>query len=487
MRWVLLVVSAQPMEYRLRRTRLLQQLSQPLLLFSGGEIARTAPSHAYPFRADSNFLYLFGPCEPGCAAFLDTGNGRVTFFAPARTPHTSLWTGPRPSFEALKQALEVDEVLEVERLEEHVERLSAGRPLSALAVADERTTQRAQKLTGREMSFLNPGHLGPPEVLKALARMRLCKDAQEVEEIGRAAHITHEALLEAMRHTRPGLWEYELYAHLLAAFARHECTEAYPSIVSVRGEVLHNPFRCGRLQEGDLLLVDAGAEMPSGYAADVTRTWPVSGKFSEKAKAIYEVVLSANQRCIEAVRPKVRFQSLHRLGLETLAEGLVEVGLLRGKVEDILEAGALNVFFPHGIGHLLGLEVHELGAFGDIGRLLSEAEASSGETVPKQPKLRADITLEEGMVFTVEPGVYFAPLRIHSPEFQKSFAEFVNFEEAAHFLEMNGGRGFGGIRIEDNVLCTHAQALVLTSMIPKRLEEVEALAGAAYSVRDLSL
>lgn len=464
------------MQYVLRRRRLLSQLNTSLLLFSGGEVARNAPSHAYPFRADSNFLYLFGPCEAGCAAFFDVDSGRLSFFAPGRSLQADLWTGPRPSFEALRQALEVDEVLEAERLEEEVTRLRAGRPLHCLAVADERTTRLAQKLSGQELSFHNPGQLGPPEVLRALARMRLHKDADEVAEIRLAAQTTKEALLSVMQNTRPGALEVELYALLLGTFTRHGCTEGYATILSARGEVLHNPVRSGRLQAGDLLLVDAGAERPSGYAADVTRTWPVLGKFSAQAKLLYEGVLEANQRCIEAVRPGVKFQSLHRLAQEVLAQCLVEAGLLKGRVEDILTAGALSVFFPHGVGHPLGLEVHELSAFGNLGSLLSEAAPE--EAASTEGKVRADIALEEGMLFTLEPGIYFTPPRIRCEEFRTSFGEFVNFEEAERYVQMNGGRGFGGIRIEDNVLCTNAQALVLTSGIPKQPEEIEALVGA---------
>jgi len=465
------------MDYASRRRQLLAQLRRPLLLFSGGEVARNAPSHAYPFRADSNFLYLFGPCEPGCAAFFDSDNGHVSYFAPGRSLQSALWMGPRPSFEELRQTLGVEEVLEAERLEEEVERLKAGRPLDCLAVADERATRLGQKLTGRELSFFNPAQLGPPEVLRALARMRLCKDAQELEEVRLAARITCKAQLAAMRHTRPGLREQALYARLLATFTRHGCAEAFATILSVRGEVLHNPVRTGRMQAGDLLLVDAGAERPSGYAADITRTWPVSGKFSPKAQAIYEAVLKANQRCIEAAAPGVRFRHLQRIASEVLAEGLAEAGLLRGRTQDIVSAGALSVFFPHSIGHLLGLEVHDMGAWGNLGPLLSEAMPEGAEAAGEEPKPRADLALEEGMLFTVEPGVYFIPSRIRCAQFQKSFGEFVNFEEAERYIEMNGGRGFGGIRIEDNVLCTQGRAEVLTSGLPKQLKEVEALVG----------
>jgi Xaa-Pro aminopeptidase len=364
----------------------------------------------------------------------------------------------------------------MERLEEHVERLLRGRPLHSLAVADACTTQRAQKLVGHNMSFGNPEQLGPLELQKALALMRLHKDEDEVEEMALAAEVTHEALLEAMRHTRPGLFEYELYARVLASFTRHACTEAYATILSARGEVLHNPAHTGLLQAGDLLLVDAGAERPSGYAADVTRTWPVSGKFSPEAKAIYEVVLCANQRCIEAVRPGMRFKSLQHLASQTLAEGLVGAGLMKGKVEDILSAGALSVFFPHGIGHPLGLDTHDLGAFGSIARLLAKQPE---EALPGHPPLRMDVEIKEGMVFTVEPGVYFVPQRIYSAEFRNTFGAFICFEEAERYLQMNGGRGFGGIRIEDNVLCTQAQARGLTQNIPKQPAQLEALVGAA--------
>jgi len=464
--------------YQNRRLHLLGQLQKPLLLFSGAEVPRNAPSVAYPFRADSNFLYLFGPCEPGCAAFLDPDNAQTRFFAPQRSPQNTLWTGPQPSFETLKHLLGVDEVLEVEGLEEYIGRLGGGRPLLSLAVADERSTQRAQKLTGLELSFGKPGQLGPHELLRALALMRLCKGPEEIEAIGYAAQVTYEAHLQAMRHTRPGLWEYEIYAHLLATFAKHHCQEAYATLTSIRGEVLHNPHKTNRMQEGDLLLVDAGAEGPSGYGADVTRTLPVGGKFGAQAKAIYEVVLSANQRCIEAICPGIRFHHLQQVASKTLAEGLLGVGLLKGPLEDILASGALSVFFPHGIGHLLGLDVHDLGGFEAVLVEPPPPPAPQAKT-PGQPQLRMDVVLKEGMVFTVEPGIYFIPSRIYSPEFRKAFSEFVNFEAAEHYVQMAGGRGFGGIRIEDNVVCTATQAHTLTSKIPKQLEEVEALVGTA--------
>jgi len=467
------------MKYALRRQQLLRQLHNPLLLFSGGEVARNSPTHAFPFRADSNFLYLFGPCEPGCAAFFDSDSGHIRFFAPGRTLQSALWTGPRPSFEELKEALKVEEVLEAERLEEEVERLKAGRPLSSLAVADERATRLAQTLTGLESLSFKQGQLGPPEVLKALALMRLYKDADELEEVRRAIDITCQAQLGVMQHTRPGTSVQELYVRLIATFARHSCTEAFATILTARGEILHNPTLSGCLQEEALLLLDAGAERPSGYCADITRTWPVSGKFSAQAKTIYEAVLEANRRCMEAVRPGVWFKTLQRIASEAMVEGLREAGLLRGSAENILEAGALSVFFPHGIGHLLGLEVHDMAAFGNLGSLLSESAPTQEKALGEQPKPRADLALKEGMLFTVEPGLYFIPSRIHFAEYRNTYGEFVNFEEAERYLQMHGGRGFGGIRIEDNVLCTQAGAEVLTAGLPKQLEEVEALIGTA--------
>jgi Xaa-Pro aminopeptidase len=241
--------------------------------------------------------------------------------------------------------------------------------------------------------------------------------------------------------------------------------------------VLHNHAHGNVLRDGDLLLVDAGAELPSGWGADVTRTWPAAGTFTAEQRAVYEIVLRAQRAATDAVRPGVRWSAVHRRAAETITEGLVDLRLLRGRVDDLVQRGAHGVFFPHGVGHFLGLDTHDLRVFGD--RILyPDAERS---TQFGTDMLRMNRVLEPGTVVTVEPGVYFVPAILGRAELRERFADAVDFERAASFTNANGGRGFGGVRIEDDVLVTGTGQESLTPGIPADPGEVEAAVGAEVS------
>jgi len=279
-----------------------------------------------------------------------------------------------------------------------------------------------------------------------------------------------------MRHSRPGVAEQLLAGHVEGTFARHGCVPAYGTILSVRGEVLHNHAHGNTLAQGDIVLLDGGAEDASGYCSDVTRCWPVGGPFSPEGRDVYELVLKAEQAAIAAVRPGARFRDLHLQASRLMAEGLAAMGLLRGSAEGLVESGAHALFFPHGLGHQLGLDVHDLETFGDQ-VLYPGGRARSAQF--GLASLRMDMDLEPGMTFTIEPGLYFVPAILRAADFREKFKAQVDFERAERFLAMNGGRGFGGIRIEDNVLCTERGAEVITAAIPRQRAELEALVGTA--------
>jgi len=465
------------MSYASRRAELLKRLDRPLVLFAGGFISRNYPANAYPYRADSCFLYFFERPEPGSAAFFDPADGTVTLFLPKRTVADALWHGEVESFESAKARHQVHGVMNVEALESHVAMLAKGRQVDALAVADRKATQRARDLTGEELDFDDSTKVGRGEVLDAIAALRLHKSPEELAEIRRLVAITKEAHVTAMRHSRPGVKEELLAGHVDGAFARGGCVPAYNTILSVRGEVLHNHGHENTLQAGDIVLLDAGAESSlSGYCNDVTRCWPVGGPFSPEGRDVYELVLKAELAAIAAVKPGVRYRDLHLLASRVMAEGLVSMGLLEGSPDGLVESGAHAVFFPHGVGHQLGLDVHDLEAFGDRihypqGRTRS-AQFGTGY-------LRMDMDLAPGMTFTIEPGLYFVPAILRSKAFREQFKAQVKWDRAERFLAMNGGRGFGGIRIEDDVHCTASGAEVITAAIPKARAEIEALVGTA--------
>lgn len=466
-----------PREQQVRRRRqFLARLSRPALILAGGEIPRNYPANTYRYRADSTFLFFFQEPEVGSAALFDPGDGTVTLFVPARTVEKSLWEGHQIPLEEVRSHTGADRVLEVERLAEEVSRIAAGRPVDSLAVADPAATRLARRITGQELVFEDPDRLGTPGLIDAVAGLRLIKDPHEIEEIRRAAAVTRDGFLEVLKHTRPGVAEHVLVGHLEGTFARGGGVPAFGTILSVRGEVLHNPDHAGMPADGDLLLVDAGAELASGWGADVTRAFPVSGRFSGEARAVYGAVLAAQQAAIDGIRPGVRWRDLHLLAARVLAGGLVEMGLLRGRPADLVAAGAHALFFPHGLGHLMGLDTHDLRIFGD--RILY-GPGRARSTDFGLSFLRMDLDLEPGMVVTVEPGLYFVPAILGNPEFRQRFKGQVDFERAGRFLAMNGGRGFGGVRIEDDLLVTATGGEVLTPGIPKDPAEVEELAGAA--------
>lgn len=462
------------MNYADRRKRFLAAIDGPVLLMAGGSLSRNYPANTFPFRADSTFLYFFERPEAGSAAFFDPADGKVTLFLAERTVADALWHGALESFEAVKARQHVDAVLAVESLEQHVATLAKGRVVRSIAVADWKATARARAITGEGLDFDEPNKVGQGALLDVIAKLRLHKGEDELAEIRRLVPVTKEAHVLAMQHSRPGVTEQFLAGQIDGAFGRGGCTQAYSTILSVRGEVLHNHDHRNVLQKGDIVLLDAGAEsLETGYCNDVTRDWPVGGAFTPEGRDIYELVLQSEVDAISAVKPGVRYRELHLRACRVLAEGLVRLGLLIGSPDGLVESGAHAVFFPHGLGHQLGLDVHDLEAFGDRIHYPGRARSTQFGT----QYLRMDMDLEPGMVFTIEPGLYFVPAILNAPEFRERFKTQVNWAAAEKFLAMNGGRGFGGIRIEDDVTCTATGVEVLTESIPRARAEIEALAG----------
>jgi Xaa-Pro aminopeptidase len=466
-------------DLRARRERFLDGLRSPALLHAGGALPRNYPANTYPYRPDSNFLAFFAEPEPGSAALFDPQSRRVTLFLPARTRDDALWHGQQPDFDAMRERHGVDEVLDVERLEKHVRERTENRLVATVAVADPRATARLSAIHGEPLDLHDPETIGPPSLVRLLAEIRTCKQPDEIEAMRHTAAVTAEGHREAMAYTRPGVTEMELAGRVLGAFARAGCTEAYGSILSVRGEVLHNHGHGNVAQSGDVMLLDAGAEGPHGYCSDVTRCWPVSGHFNDDQRRIYDIVLRAQREAIALVEPGTRYKDVHDRSCEVIASGLVDLGLLRGDPAELVAQGAHALFYPHGVGHLIGLDVHDLEAFGD--RVLY-GEGRARSDLFGTVNLRIDLDLKPGMVVTIEPGIYFVPAILRDDELRARFAKLVDFDRACTWLDKNDGRGFGGIRIEDDVVCrAEGGPEVLTEAIPKEIADVEAVVGSAYA------
>lgn len=445
-----------------RRAALLSNLGQPILLVSNGERSRNLPINRLPYRADSTFLYYTGCAEPGAVALLESG--RCTLFLNPPEPDDALWHGEVESLEERGLRYGVDSVRPLSELE-----ASIVPNLCSIAVPDDAATALASRLTGLSLPYPS---LAPTPLIEAIIRQRRRRDEYELMEMRKAAKIAEKAHIVAMQATRPGGHEREIAALFDAVVAAEGAVPSYHSIVTVRGEILHNPSYLNRLRSDQMLLLDGGAEVESGYASDVTRTWPVRGRFDARQQAAYELVLAAQESCISKVRAGTRYRDIHDHAGKILAEGLKDLSLLACNAEEAVETGAVGLFFPHGVGHLIGLDVHDLENFGDQA---SYAPGRKRPTTFGARNLRMDLDLEADMVVTIEPGLYFVPAILHDPTLRQEHRERVRWEEAEMWL------GFGGIRIEDDVRVTMGEPEVLTAGIPKSVAAIEELVGKGRS------
>ena len=306
------------------------------------------------------------------------------------------------------------------------------------------------------------------ELVRAVAAQRSVKTAAEIAEIEEAIGISREMYAAAMAAIAPGRTEAEIAGALMSPALQRDRQPSFNPIVSVHGEVLHNTSYANTLRDGELLLIDSGTESPYFYASDITRTFPVSGRFETRQREVYEVVLGAQMATIAAASPSRTNRDLHMVAARTIAGGLKDLGLMQGDVDEAVAAGAHALFFPHGIGHMMGLDVHDLEDLGDV---VGYSEGEVRSTQFGLNFLRLARRLEPGFVITVEPGVYFVPALIERWRGEGRHRDFIRYDRVAELI------GFGGIRIEDDVLITDSGHRVLGPSIPKSIDEVEAALG----------
>ncbi|MEZ4234821.1 MAG: aminopeptidase P family protein [Myxococcota bacterium] len=451
--------------FRRRREALLHRVGAPVLLVGLAERSRNLPMNKLPFRQDSSFLYFTGCDLPGAAALLAPTAGpgaRFELFLPEPAEDDPLWHGSVPSLAELGERYGADAVFPSDALAERA------RPLHprTIAVADDAQNALAADLSGLDLRYGAAN--GDDTLIDAIIALRRPKDEGEIAELREAARVTAQAFRAAMRGTRPGSTERGLWTLFEAVLRLGGCTTGYDTILTQSGEVLHNHDHSAELAAGRLLLLDGGGEVASGYGVDVTRTWPVSGRFEPRQRSAYEAVLAAQLAAIDRCRPGVRYREVHDAACAVLARFLADEGLVRCSAEEALERHAHALFFPHGVGHLLGLDVHDLENFGDR----PSYPAGQGRPEPFGTRyLRLDLPLEAGWVVTVEPGFYVVPAILGDPALRERFRDVVDFDRAASWV------GFGGIRIEDDVLVGPRGPDVLTEQIPKRVADLEDLVG----------
>ena len=393
----------------------------------------------YRFRQDSDFYYLTAFEEPESIAVIGpTREHKYTLFVRPRDPEREIWDGRRAGVEGATSEFGADEALPIEEFPAKLEEILDGAEKLYYRLGVNPDLDNMIIRTISRMRALNRKPIHPPTVIidpaTIVHEMRVIKSNEEVELMQRAADIAAAAHCEAMKTVQPGMKEYQIEA-LLEQFFRREgaAGPAYTSIVGAgaNATVLHYINNDAELRDGDLLLVDAGAEY-KGYASDITRTYPVNGKFTKAQREIYDLVLEAQMSCVEMVRPGVTHDDLKSHSIEVLTKGMVKLGLLKGEPEQLIKEEKYKQFYMHGLGHMLGVDVHDVGQY----------------YFDKQSR-----ALEPGVVMTVEPGLYIAPGTKDVPE------QYVGI----------------GVRIEDDVLCTNNGPRVLTSKVPKDADEIERL------------
>ncbi|CAD5960251.1 Xaa-Pro dipeptidase [Planktothrix tepida] len=443
---------------RQRRKKLSYLIDFPALLWSGCAVSRNFPANIYSFRASSHFLYFAGFPLENAAIRLD--QGRLELFMDDPPEGSTLWHGEMPQRNQIAEFIGADAHYSLKELSNYLQ------DAATIVVQDPITASEQRQLLNCPLVSASEPKGIDLELTNAIITLRLIHDEVALNELRQAAEVSVEAHKAGIKATKTAQLEAQIRAAMEGVIISHNMTCSYNSIVTVQGEVLHNNHYHHPLKTGDLLLADVGAETEMGWAADITRTWPVSGTFSSTQRDIYQVVLKAHDICIDSIRPGIEYEDIHRMAATVIAEGLVELGILNGSPEDLVEQDAHALFFPHGIGHLLGLDVHDMEDLGDLagyepGRVRSQRFGWCF--------LRLNRPLQPGMLVTIEPGFYQVPAILNNSENREKYQKQVNWERLEQFADVRG------IRIEDDILVTEKGTEILTKNLPTSIEEIEAL------------
>jgi len=452
--------------YRARRARLAKDIGSGLVLFLGNkEVGRTYAASVYPFRQDSTFLYFWAVNEPNLSALIDIEASSEALVGDEATMADVVWSGPMPTLAERAAIAGVTQTITPATLQERLAAAQAqGRTIHYLApYRSDHTVQLAAWLN-LAPDAVRPGR---SEVFHtAVIAQRSYKSADELAEMERAVTVSRAMYAAAMPAARPGRFEYEIVAEIERVAVASGGTFSFLPICSVHGETLHNPYYRNQLQAGDVMVLDSGFETPQGYASDITRTIPVGGPFTSQQRLVYEMVLRAEMGAIAAIAPGKAYRDVHLSAARSLVVDLTSAGLMKGDPDAAVAAGAHALFFPHGLGHMIGLDVHDMENLGE--EFVGYGPGFTRSTQFGLGYLRLARTLEPGFALTVEPGLYFIPALIDQWKADGTNAEFLNFTEIEKFRDARG------YRVEDDVVVTDTGCRVLGPGIPKTVADVEA-------------
>jgi len=453
--------------YIQRRETLKKNFNNGTILFLGNdESSMNYADNTYHFHQDSTFLYYFGINAPGLFAVLDLDSGNDIIFGNDYTIDDIVWMGNMPSVTSMAEKTGINKTAGTDLLKQHLQKSK-----QVLFLPPYRPEHQIKLF---QLLSIHPNEASQNSSIPlavAIAKQRNIKSPEEIIEIEKAVNTTVLMHKTAMQFAKPGMTEAQVAAKVTEVALADGSQLSFPVIATINGQTLHNHYHGNTLKEGQLLLLDAGAESPSGYAGDMSSTFPVSRKFTREQSDIYEVCLAAHNSAIEALKPGVHFRDVHLQTARNIFDGLKNLGFTKGNSDNAVASGAHALFFPCGLGHLMGLDVHDMENLGE------QWVGYNGEQKSKQfglKSLRLGMELQPGHVLTIEPGIYFIPQLIDFWQKEKINAEFLNFEN------INKYRNFSGLRNEVDVLITETGYRVLGEPLPKSVSDVEAYREVAF-------
>lgn len=450
--------------YKNRRAALKRNVGSGLMLFFGNEeCGMSYEDNTYHFKQDSSFLYFFGLDYAGLAAIIDVDEDREIIFGNELTIDDIVWMGTQPTLHEKAHRVGISEVRPTSELKDYLDAAaSKGQEIHYLPVYRAEHRLKLQNLLG-----IHPGTEQPSvPFIKGIVNLRNYKTAEEIIELEKACDVTADMHIEAIRTVKVGMHEYEVAAALEAVAQANGCRISFPTITTVNGQTLHNHYHGNLINEGDMVLIDAGAETEMGYCGDMSSTVCAGKTFTTRQKEVYDIQVASHLAAVNALKPGIPFKDVYELSCRVICEGMKSLGLMKGDPAEAVAAGAHAMFFPCGLGHMMGMDVHDME---NLGEVWVGYDGQPKSTQFGRKSLRLARPLEPGFVLTIEPGIYFIPELIDLWKSENRFTDFICYDKLEPY------RDFTGLRNEEDYLITETGARRLGKRIPLTTEEVEAL------------
>lgn len=449
-----------------RRNRLIKQVGSGVILFLGNdESPMNYLDNPYHYRQDSTFLYFFGLNFAGLAAVIDVDSGSEILFGDELTVEDIVWMGTQPTLKEKSQRIGVGETAPSSELSDYLSKAkSQNRTIHYLPPYRPEHTLKLFHLLGIDPKLAQEN--ASTVLVQSVVDQRNYKSEEEIAELDKAVSVSAEMHIAAYKMARPGMTEAQIAAKVHEVALAGGGDLAFPIIATINGQTLHNHYHGNTLKSGDMFLLDAGASTEMGYAGDISSTMPVDPKFTDRQKEIYSVALAAHEAAIAELKPGKPFKEVHLLACKTIAQGMKDLGFMKGDIDEAVAQGAHAMFFPCGTGHMMGLDVHDMENLGEV-YVGYAGEAKSTQFGLKS--LRLGRPLEPGFVITIEPGIYFIPELIDKWKADGLHTDFLNYDKLETYKD------FGGLRNEEDFVITETGARCLGKPVPKTIEDVEAM------------